>query len=133
MELSVRRTWATLAGASVIALLLLGAAATASAQPQPQPRSFVASPDIYKVIAQNEQYKVIEVVWKPGQRDVLHSHPASAVYYLNDCSLRVHRQDGTVMEAKPKGGAAVVQQPIAGHILENIGAADCKLIMFEPA
>ena len=131
MELSVRRTWATLAGASVIALLLLGAAASASAQPQP--RSFVASPDIYKVIAQNEQYKVIEVVWKPGQRDVLHSHPASAVYYLNDCSLRVHRQDGSAMEAKPKAGAAIVQSPIAGHVLENIGAADCKLIMFEPA
>jgi beta-alanine degradation protein BauB len=131
MGSSVRRSLAFVAFACLVALVLLGVAATATAQALP--RSFTASPDIYKVIAQNEQYKVIEVVWKPGQRDLLHSHPASAVYYLTDCSLRVHRQDGTVMEAKPKGGAAVVQQPIAGHILENIGAADCKLIMFEPA
>jgi hypothetical protein len=54
------------------------------------PRSFVASPDTYRVIAQNKQYKVVDVVWTPGQRDVPHSHPASAVYYLTDCSLRVH-------------------------------------------
>jgi hypothetical protein len=36
MGLSARRTWATLAAASVIALLLLGAAATASAQTPPR-------------------------------------------------------------------------------------------------
>ena len=108
-------------------------AVVATAHAQQLPRSFVASPDVYKVIAQNEQYKVIAVTWKPGQKDALHSHPASAVYYLSDCSLRVYAQDGTSREAQPKGGAAVVQGPIAGHVIENIGASDCRLIMFEPA
>ena len=62
----------------------LGLFAFGSVQAQQLPRSFVASPDIYKVAAQNEQYKVISVTWKPGQKDVLHSHPANGVYYLTD-------------------------------------------------
>jgi quercetin dioxygenase-like cupin family protein len=93
----------------------------------------VASPDIYKVIAQNEQYKVISVTWKPGQKDVLHSHPANAVYYLTDCNLRIHAPDGSSRDAQPKAGAAVVQAPIPGHVLENVGSADCRLVMFEPS
>ena len=28
------------------------------------------------------------VTWAPGQRDVQHSHPAAAVYYPMECTLR---------------------------------------------
>lgn len=114
-------------------LVAQGWGAASLAQTPPLPRSFVASPDIYKVIAQSDQYKVIAVTWKPGQKDVLHSHPANAVYYLTDCSLRVHAPDGTYRDVQPRAGAAIVQQPIPGPVLENTGAADCRLIMFEPA
>jgi len=109
----------------------LGAANHAFAQELP--RSFVASPDIYKIIAENDQYKVVSVTWKPGQKDVIHSHPASAVYYLTDCSLRIYAKDGAFRDAQPRAGAAIVQRPIPGHVLENIGTSDCRLIMFEPA
>ncbi len=115
-------------GAALAALCF--AAGTAAQTP---PRSFAASPDIYKVLAQNEQFKVITVTWKPGQKDVLHSHPASAVYYLTDCSLRIHLPDGSTRDGQPKAGMALVQQPIAAHVLENTGSADCRLVMFEPA
>ena len=120
----------------LLASLVLASASfvvVATVQAQQLPRSFVASPDIYKVIAQNDQYKVIAVTWKPGQKDSLHSHPASAVYYLSDCSLRIYAQDGSAREAQPKAGAAIVQVAIAGHVLENIGSSDCRLIMFEPS
>lgn len=118
----------TSAGVVSIAAWTVGSAIAA----QEIPRSFIASPEIYKVIAANQQYQVIAVTWKPGQRDMLHSHPASAVYYLSDCSVRIHAQDGTSRDVNPNAGAAYVQQPIPGHVLENIGTADCKLIMFEP-
>lgn len=97
-----------------------------------EPRSFAASPEVYKVIAENPSYRVIEVTWKPGQRDQLHSHPASAVYYLTDCALRGHLADGSMREGKPRAGTAVVQAEIAGHWVENIGTSDCRLVMFEP-
>ena len=118
---------------STLVALSLGLFAFSSAQAQQLPRSFVASPDIYKVVAQNEQYKVISVTWKPGQKDVLHSHPANAVYYLTDCSLRIHAQDGSFRDAQPKAGFAIVQIPIPGHVLENVGSTDCRVVMFEPS
>lgn len=97
------------------------------------PRSYVASPDIYKVIAQNEQFQVIDVRWQPGQKDVMHSHPASGVYYLTDCQLRLHAPDGTSRDVQLKAGFALAQAPIPAHVLENIGAGECRLVMFEPA
>ena len=115
---------------SLFALTALGATGTAIAQAVPQ--SFVASPEIYKVIAENEQYQVIEVSWKPGQRDQFHSHPASAVYYPMDCTLRGYGPNGVLGERESKSGTAIVQKPIPSHSVENIGQSVCKLIMFEP-
>lgn len=114
-------------------ILAVGALALpGAAMAQAQPRSFEASPEIYKVIAQNADYKVIEVTWKPGQKDQLHSHPAAAVYHLTDCMLRGTLPDGKSGEARPRAGMATVQAAILGHTVENIGTTDCKLIMFEP-
>lgn len=116
---------------AALAALALGLAA--GAQAQSLPRSYAASPDVYKVIAQNDQYKVIAVTWAPGQKDALHLHRANAVYYLTDCRLRMHALDGAFRDVQPKAGSAVVQGVIPGHVVENIGAADCRLVMFEPS
>lgn len=97
------------------------------------PHSLAASPDIYKVVAEDARYRVIEVTWAPGQRDVQHSHPASAVYYLMDCSLAQYRADGTLLAQRDApAGFAIVQPPIASHSIQNVGTKPCKLIMFEP-
>ena len=112
---------------------LTALAATGSAIAQAVPHSLVASPDIYKVIAESDQYRVIEVTWAAGQRDQLHSHPANAVYYPMDCNLRGYGRSGAAYgEALTTAGTAKVQKPIAAHSVENIGQSACKLIMFEP-
>ena len=108
----------------------LGAPSAALAQDVPH--STVASPDIYKVIAQNEQFQVISAAWKPGQRDAWHSHKDSGIYFLTPCNLRLHMPDGKSRDVNVPVGAAAVQKPVASHIAENIGNTDCKLIMFEP-
>ena len=112
-------------------LLPLFLAAAASAQALP--RSYAASPDVYKVIAEDTRFQVISVTWKPGQRDLAHAHPASGVYYLTGCTLRLYNADGTVIgSAQIQPGAARVQEPIPGHVVENIGSSECRLVMFEP-
>jgi hypothetical protein len=117
----------------VIAVPLVALFACCAVQAQQPPRSFVASPDIYKVVAQNEQFKVIAVTWQPGQKDALHSHPASAVYYLTDCSVRLHAPDGSYRDYWPKAGNALVQAPIPAHVFQNVGTSECRMVMFEPA
>ena len=115
----------------LVALTLLGAAGSGMAQTAPH--SLAASPDIYKVIAENEEYRVIEVTWKPGQRDLIHSHPASAVYYPMECTLRgLDASGATRWTGQTRAGTAIVQKPIPAHSLENTGQSDCKVIMFEP-
>lgn len=113
--------------------LLLCAALAAPAQAQTLPRSFEASPDIYHVISQNEQFKVILATWKPGQKDANHSHPAGAVYFVDDCSLRAHAPDGSSRVLFTKSGSATVQAAVVGHMIENVGSRDCRVVMFEPS
>jgi hypothetical protein len=111
-------------------LALLAFAGTAWAQGAP--RSFVASPDVYKVIAQDQTYLVIEATWAPGQRDKPHSHPHSARYALTYCSLRGTLPDGTKSEGSIDAGQAAVRGSVESVSAENIGRSACKMIFFEP-
>lgn len=123
---------------SVPAILPIASIACALAVPlgawaQPTPRSPAASPDVYKVVAEDAKYRVIEATWKPGQRDAWHSHgEPSAGYNVTDCSVRLHFPDGKFIDIKSKAGEARIGPQVASHSLENTGSADCKLILFEP-
>ena len=92
---------------------------------------FTASPDVYKVRAENEQYRVVEGTWKPGQRDAFHSHPAMLYYWVTPCSLRAYLPDGATREFSVVAGQAGSQAPIASHAVENVSTSECKIVMFE--
>jgi len=66
--------------AACIAVGLLAAPGAAMAQ-KTAPLSFQASPDVYKVIADGEHYRIIQATWQPGQRDAWHSHPEKGTYF----------------------------------------------------
>jgi mannose-6-phosphate isomerase-like protein (cupin superfamily) len=100
---------------------------------QEVPRSYLASPDVYKVIGENEQYRVIAATWQPGQRDNWHSHGSVvAGYNLTDCNMRVHTPDGKSEVRSSKAGEARVRPQAPSHSLENVGQVECKIILFEP-
>ena len=79
-------------GRRACALAAFGVAGTSMAQFVG--RDFIASPGVYKVVAENDQYRIVEGTWKPGQRDQIHSHPAMLWYWTTDCSIRFHQPDG---------------------------------------
>jgi hypothetical protein len=113
--------------------LLGGVAAVRAVAADAPPRSFVASPDVYKVVGENEQYRVIEATWKPGQRDKLHSHGATvAAYLLTDCQMRNYLPDGTTKDTDRKAGVSSIRATDLNHSVENIGKTVCKMIIFEP-
>jgi len=101
-------------------------------QAENAPLSSVASPDVYKVIAENDEFRVVLQTWKPGQKDNFHSHPANAVYWLTDCNRKIVKPDGsTAKEGVVKSGAAVLQKPIVSHSFQNIGDNECQAVMVE--
>ena len=116
------------------ALLGLGAAAIwiASAAAQNAPPSYEADPTVYKVIFEDQNFRVIAATWKKGATDKPHSNPLPfVVYALDDCTLHVHNPDGTTRELKNKVGGANAGPITSSHTAENPGESDCRAIFVE--
>jgi quercetin dioxygenase-like cupin family protein len=112
---------------------LVAFAASETAVAQVSPPSWTASPDVYKVIAENGQFRVVEATWNPGQRDQFHSHPNGGFFYfVTECSLRFHSPDGRVENVIRSAGDAGSQPAFDSHWVENVGKETCKLVIFEP-
>lgn len=95
------------------------------------PPSYVASPDVYKLLKENEHFRIIEATWKPGQRDNFHSHWANAVYRFTDCTARIYLPDGKFVDSNSKAGSTVLQNSIPSHSFENRGTAECRMLIVE--
>ncbi len=112
--------------------MALGLAGGGSLQAQTVEASFKASPEVYKVIAENDGFRLIQATWKPGQRDAMHSHPANLHYWLTPCTIRWHMPDGSTRDNNPAAGQAGSGQPVIAHSVENISKSDCTILMIEP-
>ena len=113
------------------AAMLVGMAATASVAQTAEP-TYKGDPDVYKIIFENADFRVIEAVRKKGVHDKPHAHPvASVVYNVTDCQAKLYAADGKTTENTSKAGTANAIPAIASHSAENIGPADCKQIFFE--
>ena len=113
------------------ALYLVLVYGTASAGPDDMPLSFQASPDVYQVMVDNDEMRVVLATWQPGQKDKDHSHPMIAVYTIKDCQLRVTTPDGKSRDVSNKAGLARINQPVKSHSVENIGKTECQQVLVE--
>jgi quercetin dioxygenase-like cupin family protein len=96
------------------------------------PLSYKAAPDVYKLLAENDQFRVVLQSIKPGQRDAWHSHSALVSYRLTDCTSRLHYPDGKVTEATPRKAGEVNFLPAQPkHSLENMGKTVCQGLIVE--
>jgi len=112
------------------AAIMIGVSSSAVAQTV-EP-AYKAAPDTYKVILEDNNFRVIEANHKKGVRDKMHSHPVPfVVYNLTDCKTRLYTPDGATKEVAGKAGTATANPVIAAHAAENIGDADCKQIFVE--
>jgi hypothetical protein len=118
-------------------MLVLGLAAllpisASSAMAQDAPPTFQADPEVYKVIFEDQNFRVISATWKKGVHDKAHAHPVpSVIYAVTDCSLRIHAADGKTRDIAPKAGTSMAVPLTPSHSAENIGASDCQAILVE--
>jgi len=78
----------------------------------------------------NPRVRVFESTLKPGDKEALHSHPASIIYVIEGGKVRNHAADGTVAEGELKTGDVQYREPIT-HWAENIGTTTTRLIIVE--
>ena len=103
-----------------------------SVSAQDAPLSHKASPDVYKLLAENDQFRIILQTSKPGQRDQWHSHSALAGYRLTDCTSRLHTPDGkTTNNTVRKRGETFLLPAVKSHSFENMGKTDCEAVIVE--
>lgn len=89
----------------------------------------VSNPDLYKVIFENDEVRVLEYKDKPGDKTMPHNHPTSVMYTLSSFRRRLQAGDKNVKLEKAKGEASWL--PAQRHIGENIGDTDTHVIFVE--
>jgi hypothetical protein len=123
--MKLRQPFAIVASALSI---LAGSAALA----QDSPPTFQGDPSVYKIIFEDQNFRVIEASWPKGVHDKPHSHLVpSVIYSLNDCMIRVYAPDGKTRDIPNKAGTAMTVPITSSHTAENIGGSDCRAIFVE--
>ena len=87
-------------------------------------------PNDVKVLVDNDQVRVLDVLHKPGVKEPMHSHPAYVSVYLSATKVKVTTPDGKTVETDRKAGEVKYSGPVT-HALENIGTADTHVIVIE--
>ena len=89
------------------------------------------SPDVYKVLLDNEDVKVLEVTFEPGQSDNMHDHYPVTFYLLQGGKAQVTLPDGTVNEGEFPTGFTGHNTEKVRHQVKNIGENTIKILLVE--
>ncbi len=88
------------------------------------------SPEIHKVIFENDRIRVLEVTVKPGDRVAMHRNPENINYILKPGTLRLTSLDGSVVDVALTEGQ-VIPAPVGSHAVENVGGTVVQTICIE--
>jgi hypothetical protein len=117
---------------SYIRTAIAGAVIASGAFAQTAEPTYKGDPDVYKLIFEDANFRVIEATRKAGVHDKTHGHPSpSIVYFLTDCPTKQYDAAGKVTETTGKAGTARAVPIIPSHSAENTGTADCKQLFVE--
>jgi hypothetical protein len=123
----MRRLPALILSVAALALTASYAALAQTAQP-----TYQGDPDVYKVIFEDQNFRVIAATRKKGVHDKVHGHPLPSIAYnITDCPTKIYAADGKTREVAGKAGTANTVPVTATHSAENIGSADCQQIFVE--
>jgi quercetin dioxygenase-like cupin family protein len=111
--------------AGCAALLLASAPEFAMAQD-----AVAVAPKQYKVEFEDEEVRVLRVVYAPGEKSAMHEHPDSVAVYITGGRIRITLPDGRVGEPRVPPGATM-RHAAGGHTIENIGDAPFELVLVE--
>jgi quercetin dioxygenase-like cupin family protein len=87
-------------------------------------------PDKYKVLLDSDRVRVLEVNVKPGEKTVMHSHPANVIYALSDAKTKF-TFPGKRSQTRTFKAGDVVFGGAEKHAGENTGSTDVHVIVFE--
>ncbi len=84
----------------------------------------------YKVEAQNKQVRVLRITYGPGEKSVMHGHPASVAVFLTEGRAKFTFPNGKPEERSWKAGETMLMPP-EQHLPENLADKPLELILVE--
>jgi quercetin dioxygenase-like cupin family protein len=81
----------------------------------------------FKVLAEDDEVRVMEYRDKKGDKVPMHSHPKHIVYVLKDTKTKFSFPDGTSKESEAKAGQALIR-PAVTHSQESLKDSHAILI-----
>jgi hypothetical protein len=105
--------------------------AYSDAGPASAPLSYIADPQTYHLLKENDQFRVIMAKRPPGHKDAWHSHSALALYSLTDCQGHLFSADGKVIDVKSKAGTVILNPATPSHTADNTGTTECDQLIVE--
>lgn len=123
----MNRKWKLVLGSTALAVT-----SSIGAFAQSSPPTYQADPSVYKVIFEDQNFRVILGTWAPGVTDMPHAHPVPSVAYaLSDCALQLTSADGKTVTLHPKVGVVTTVPVTASHTAHNIGSTECRTVFVE--
>lgn len=116
-----------------LAIILIVALSTSVfAQEQPdQVDPVTSSPEMYRVLLENEHVRVVRYQIEPGARDEWHTHPAKVSYVVSGGILRITMADGNSFVVDEHTDSASWLGAMGKHYGENIGTEAVRIILVE--
>jgi len=87
-------------------------------------------PKHYTVEFENETVRVLRIHYGPGEKSVMHAHPAAIAVFLTDHKNKMTFPDGKSEVNSGKAGS-VQMTPAGEHLPENVGDKPMELILVE--
>ncbi len=88
------------------------------------------APNNNKVLLENDQVRVLDVRIKPGEKEPMHSHPASVGYFLSDFKVKYTYPDGKTEVREGTAGQARWREALT-HAVENVGTTELHVVTIE--
>jgi anti-sigma factor ChrR (cupin superfamily) len=79
---------------------------------------------------ENDRVRVLKLVYKPGEKVPLHTHPAVVVIYMTDCKSSFHSTDNEAGEHELAAGTVRWSNGTT-HVNENTGKTVCEVMLIE--
>ena len=109
----------------VAVVVSLVAAAAARAQDPVK-----VDPKHYTVIFENDSVRVLRIHYAPGEKSVMHSHPANVAVFLTGGLATFGLPDGTTSKSDTKAGQ-VIWSDTQRHLPANTGSKPFDVILVE--
>jgi quercetin dioxygenase-like cupin family protein len=90
---------------------------------------FKVAKNVYKFIMENDRVRVLEVLFRPGDKAVMHTHPDHVVYVLKSGTLKLTSSGKTDVLDLKTGQAIFLKAQ--SHEAQNTGKTDVDLLVVE--